>query len=88
MAGATVDAELRKRPRWTPAANIADLEAVQREFYRLADYLTSPAVDGVQFTVQAKLPERPRQGLLMYFAAGVAGAEGLYQFKAGAWTAL
>ena len=48
----SVDAELRARPRWTPGfigEGPLGLEGVRREFYRLADYLSSPALDGVQF---------------------------------------
>jgi len=87
-----VDADVRVRPRWVPGLigeGAVGLEGVRRELWRLADYLASPAVDGVQFVVHTELPVRPREGLLMFFAAGVAGAgAGLYQYAGGIWKVL
>lgn len=87
-----VDAEVRARPRWVPGLigeGAIGLEGVRRELWRLADYLSMPKVDAVQFENQVRLPDRPREGLLMFFVAGVAGANaGLYQYAGGIWKPL
>lgn len=87
-----VDSEIRRRPRYS-AGFLRDgpglAGAVHHELERIAEYLALLMADGVQFEVWSELPPRPREGLVMFFAAGVAGAgAGLYQYAGGIWKAL
>lgn len=59
------------------------------EFGRIADVLQQGASQGLRLDVLQKLPERPRNGMVLFFAAGIAGtSEGCYEYSAGAWTKL
>lgn len=58
----------------------------QREFDRIADVLGQGASQGLRLDTITVLPEKPQEGMLLYFAAGVAGSpRGVYEYAGGAW---
>jgi hypothetical protein len=77
-------------PSPPPQANsVAEMRRwCAREFERLADVLREGGVQSLRLDVQKFLPDKPVEGMIMYFAANVvtAGSEdGSYEYSSGAW---
>lgn len=60
---------------------------VGRELQLIAEAINRPVFNLLtQFNVEQAIPDKPRQGMVAYFAAGVAGVnEGIYRYDGSAW---
>jgi hypothetical protein len=53
---------------------------------RIAEVINQGATSGLLADVINRLPDKPREGMLQFFAAGVAGTgAGFYEYSTGAW---
>ena len=70
-------------------ASVAEMRRwCAREFGRIADVIREGGSQSLRLDVQHHLPERPMEGMLMYFAADVVTAgseEGTFEYSGGAW---
>lgn len=61
----------------------------EREFTRLSDALSEGRSEFLRLDPLHALPQRPFDGMVGYFMAGVAGTEaGTYEYRNGAWAKL
>jgi hypothetical protein len=78
----------------SPAPQSGDAAMVAwcvREFGRIADVLREGGSQSLRLDVQRAKPERPIEGMIMYFAEDVVTAgsdEGCYEYSGGAWVKL
>ena len=59
-----------------------------REFGRIADVIREGGSQSLRLDVQQHLPDKPIEGMIMFFAADVVTAgseEGSYEYSGGAW---
>ena len=72
--------------------DVADFRAwASREFGRIADVLREGGSQSLRLDVQKKKPDKPIDGMVMYFAANVVTAgsdDGCYEYSGGAWIKL
>jgi hypothetical protein len=78
------------RPSPQPSGNTIEAlrQWCQREFDRIADVLAEGASQGLRLDILSGLPDKPKDGTVMFFAAGVTGsgsAEGSYEYANGSW---
>lgn len=70
-------------------SSISDMRAwCVREFGRIADVIREGGSQSLRLDVQHHLPDKPIEGMIMYFAANVVTAgseEGSYEYSGGAW---
>jgi hypothetical protein len=68
---------------------VADFRAwAAREFGRIADVLREGGSQSLRLDVQRKKPDKPIDGMVMYFAANVVtpgSDDGCYEYSGGAW---
>ena len=78
-------------PAPAPSSSNNEVEALARyvvdELQRVGNAVLQ--VQYQQLAEQTQLPDRAQDGMLVYFAAGVAGpAAGFYGYEAGSWVKL
>jgi hypothetical protein len=62
-----------------------------REFGRIADVMREGGSQSLRLDVQFHLPDKPIEGMIMYFAEDIVTAgsdEGSYEYSGGAWVKL
>jgi hypothetical protein len=73
-------------------ASVAEMRRwCSREFGRIADVLREGGSQSLRLDVQQDLPDKPIEGMIMYFAQDVVTAgsdEGSYEYSGAAWIKL